>query len=80
MALIRTGKGASLVAEELGRYQRRGSDSAVHPGENQPGSMRPLVNRACDQLLSCATLTGDQNSGIARSHSHNLRGHAADRL
>jgi hypothetical protein len=38
------------------------------------------VNRARDQLLSCATLTGDQNSGIARRNPPDLRGHAADRL
>src|SRR5271154_5159218 len=79
MALIGTGEGAFLVAEELGRDQRRWSDSAIHPCENRSGSTRPPVNRASDQLLSCATLTGDQNSGIAGSNSHHLRGHAADR-
>src|SRR5580700_496666 len=80
MALIGAGEGAFLVAEELGRNQRRWSESAIHPCENRPGSTRPLVNRASDQLLSCATLTGDQNSGIARSDSHHLRGDAADRV
>src|SRR5271169_1048029 len=80
MALIGTGEGAFLVAEELGRNQRRWSDSAIHPCENRPASTRPPVNRASDQLFSRATLTGDQNSGIARSNSHHLRGHAADRL
>src|ERR1700736_2833031 len=80
MALIGPGEGALLVAEELGGHQRRWSDSAIHPRENRPGSTRTLVNRASDQLLSRTTLTGDQNSGIARSNSHHLRGHAADRL
>src|SRR5580700_3308779 len=80
MALIGTGEGAFLVAEELSRHQRRWSGSAIHPCENRPGSTRSLVNRASDQLLSCATLTGDQNCGIARGNSHHLRGHAADRL
>src|SRR5580693_8531101 len=79
MPLIGTCEGAFLVAEELGRHQRRGSNSAIHPGENRPRSTRPLVNRASDQLLSRATLTGDQNGGIARSNSHHLRGHAANR-
>src|SRR5579864_869790 len=80
MPLISTGEGAFLVAEKFGRYQRRWSDSAIHPSENRPGSTRPLVNRPSDQLLPGATLTGDQNSGIARSNFHHLRGHAADRL
>src|SRR5580658_4953358 len=78
--LIGTGEGAFLVSEKLSRHQRRWRGSAIHPSENRPGSARPLVNRASDQLLSGATLAGDQNSGIARSNSHHLRGHAADRL
>ena len=80
MPLSGAGEGPFLIAEELGRHQRRWSDSAIHPCENRPGCTRPLVNRANDQLFSRATLTGDQNSGIARSNSHHLRGHAADRL
>src|ERR1700722_7060881 len=80
MALMSAGKCAFLVAEEFGRYQRRGSDSAIHPGEDRPGSTGPLVNRASDQLLAGATLTGDQNGGIAGSNSHHLCRHAADRV
>ena len=80
MALIGAGEGAFLVAEELGRNQRRWSDSAIHPCEYRPGSTRPLVNRASDQLLSGATLTRDQNRCIARRNSKDLRRHAADCL
>src|SRR5271163_5300837 len=80
MALIGTGESTFLIAEELGGHQRRWRDSAIHPCENRTGSARPPVNRASDQLLSCATLTGDQNRGIARSNSHHLSGHAADRV
>jgi P2-related tail formation protein len=36
------------------------------------------VNRPGDQFFSSATLTSDQNSGIAWSHSDHLRGYAAD--
>src|SRR6202043_2223860 len=80
MALIGAGEGALLVAEELGRHQRRWSDSAIHRCENRPGSTRPLVNRASDHFLPRAAFSSDQNGGITGSNSHHLLGHAADRL
>src|SRR5580700_4103177 len=80
MPLIGTGEGALLIAEELGRHQRRWSDSAIHSCENRPKSTRPLVNRASDQFLPRAAFSRDQNGGIAGSNSHHLVGHAADRL
>src|SRR5580692_8582437 len=80
MPLIGAGEGALLIAEELGRHQRRWSDSATHSCENRPGSTRPLVNRASDQFLPRAAFSRDQNGGIAGSNSHHLVGHAADRL
>src|SRR5207248_7656669 len=59
--LVRAREGAALVTEEFRFEQRLSKGTAVNRDERLRCSRAVFMNSACDQLLACAGLTGDQN-------------------
>ena len=64
--LRRPGERALLVAEQLRRDELARNGRAIDADEGPRGARRSLVDRARDELLARAGLTGDQHGRIRR--------------
>ena len=65
---VGTGKGATLVPEQLGLEQRLRQGSTVEPHKRAVLASRTVVNGSSDQLLARSGLAVDQHGGPAASH------------
>src|SRR5262249_61984410 len=71
------GKLALSVPEELGGDERRWTRGGIHADEGARRSLRSLVDRARDELLTRTGLASDQYGGVRRSHLRDVRQHRA---
>src|SRR5579864_3919545 len=67
LAVLRAGEGAFFVTEKFAFEQRFRQGAAMDHDQRMKASNAGSMNRADDQLLSGATLAGDQHVGIGRS-------------
>ena len=78
-SLQRAGERALLVAEELGRDERRRDRGTIH-GDERPGrARRSLVDRPGDELFAGAGLPGDQHGRFGRRDLRQVGEHGPER-
>src|SRR5262249_12854896 len=77
LALVRTGKGALLVPEQLGLDERIGNRGRIDRHERLVASRSAMVDGPPDQLLAGAALARDQHGGGCARH---LRDEAGELL
>src|SRR5258706_12743872 len=77
--LCRAGEGSSLVTEHLALHEITRDRRAIHAHEWFLATRAPIVDRARDQLLSCARFSGDEHPRIGWCYTRDHRAHIVHR-